>query len=328
MNDVVALVQAGNDASLSRPWLVVGERTATLASAAGGAAWATAGSIDELLEDWVDVAPRLRELMSSVEVLAGVAANGAELCTLSVHPPVRPRHIFCTIANYQRQVVEAAVDGGDGANGPAAAERRDSALAAVEARRRDGQPYVALTPSHRIGSAYQDVTIPAAVTTLDWEVELAAIMGRDDTCGGVLAGYAVANDLTIRERVMRADLPALGSDWLQSKGLPGSLPLGPFFVPAWLVPDVGELRLELFLNEEPMQDDTADDMIFGVDEQIAHVGRHTHLQPGDVICTGSPAGFGTHHGRLIHAGDVLRARVSGLGEQRVRCVAEGLEHQS
>jgi 2,4-diketo-3-deoxy-L-fuconate hydrolase len=330
-DDIVALAQASDNSSPSRPWLVSGERAVPLASAAGRDEWAAARSIDDLLEDWHTVAPELRRLMSSASTMATVRATGSDLSTLTVHPPVRPRHIFCTIANYQRQVVEAAVDSDDGAGGPGASARRETTLAAVAARRRDGQPYVALTPSHRIGSAYGDVAIPTAVSTLDWEVELAAIIGRGDvgsTTGAVVAGYAVANDLTIRERVMRTDLPALGSDWLQSKGMPGSLPLGPFFVPAWLVADVGALRLELFLNDEAMQDDTADDMIFGIDEQVAYIARHTPVQPGDVICTGSPAGFGTHHRRLLRAGDVLRARVTNLGEQRVRCVDEEMEFQS
>ena len=104
--------------------------------------------------------------------------------------------------------------------------------------------------------------------------------------------------------------------------MPGSLPLGPWFVPAWQVPDASRLRLRLSVNGTVMQDDTADDMLFGIERQLAYLSRHTRLRPGDVICTGSPAGFGAHHGRFLRAGDVVTAQVSGLGEQRLRCVAE------
>jgi 2,4-diketo-3-deoxy-L-fuconate hydrolase len=141
--------------------------------------------------------------------------------------------------------------------------------------------------------------------------------GRDE-----IAGYCVANDLTVRSEVTRADLPALGSDWVRSKGMPGSLPLGPWFVPAWQIPDVSRLRLRLAVNDTVMQDDTADDMLFGVDHQIAYLSRHTRLRPADVICTGSPAGFGSHHGRFLRDGDLVTAQVSGLGEQHLRCVQE------
>ena len=110
--------------------------------------------------------------------------------------------------------------------------------------------------------------------TLDWEVEIGAVIGGSGSHltvtrrGGVVAGYCVANDLTIRARVARPDLPTLGSDWVQSKGMRGSLPLGPWFVPAWQVPDPARLWLRLTVNGAVMQDDIAGDMVFDIGEQI------------------------------------------------------------
>jgi 2-keto-4-pentenoate hydratase/2-oxohepta-3-ene-1,7-dioic acid hydratase in catechol pathway len=69
-----------------------------------------------------------------------------------------------------------------------------------------------------------------------------------------------------------------------------------------------------------MQNDTADDMVFSIPEQLSYLSRHTPLHPGDVLCTGSPAGFGVHHGRFLRAGDTVKASVTGLGEQFTRCV--------
>jgi 2,4-diketo-3-deoxy-L-fuconate hydrolase len=135
-----------------------------------------------------------------------------------------------------------------------------------------------------------------------------------------VAGFCTANDVTLRAKVARTDLPALGSDWVQSKGLPGSLPLGPWFVPAWQVPDLDALRLRLWINDQLMQDDLASDMVFSVAEQIAYLSRNLRLEPADLICTGSPAGFGAHHERYLQPGDLMMAEVSGLGSQQVRCI--------
>jgi 2,4-diketo-3-deoxy-L-fuconate hydrolase len=90
----------------------------------------------------------------------------------------------------------------------------------------------------------------------------------------------------------------------------------------WQVPDPSRLRLHLSVNGVVMQDDTADDMLFDIERQLAYVSTHTWLRPGDVVCTGSPAGFGIHHGRFLRAGDVVQAWVSRLGQQRLRCVEE------
>src|SRR5690606_23127321 len=110
-----------------------------------------------------------------------------------------------------------------------------------------------------------------------------------------IAGYTVANDITVRELVLRADPAGMGTDWLQCKSAPGFLPLGPLFLPADAVGSVAELQLHLTLNGQVMQSERAGDMIFDVARQIEYISRHAVLLPGDVICTGSPAGFGSHY---------------------------------
>jgi 2-keto-4-pentenoate hydratase/2-oxohepta-3-ene-1,7-dioic acid hydratase in catechol pathway len=60
-------------------------------------------------------------------------------------------------------------------------------------------------------------------------------------------------------------------------------------------------------------------MVFTIPEQLQYLSQHTRLRPGDVLCTGSPAGFGLHHGRFLRPGDVVKASVTGLGEQIIRC---------
>jgi 2-keto-4-pentenoate hydratase/2-oxohepta-3-ene-1,7-dioic acid hydratase in catechol pathway len=94
-------------------------------------------------------------------------------------------------------------------------------------------------------------------------------------------------------------------------------------MPRDAVPDPSSLQLQLRLNGTLMQDGRADDMLFGIAEQIAYLSRHVQLEPGDLVCTGSPAGFGQHHRRFLRPGDRLEAEVIGLGAQCIDMVASG-----
>jgi 2,4-diketo-3-deoxy-L-fuconate hydrolase len=317
----VVLATASADGSGPRPWLVADGRALPLAEWACDWPLARVGSLTQLVEHWTDHQSGLRALTTQAETRDRIVAHGNNVAALCLHAPVEPGQTFCTIGNYQRQVVEAALDSADGRSETAICE-------AVDHRRRTGEPYVCLTSPQRIRPPFGELTIPRDVETLDWEVEIAVVIGATvrrvtpENARDVIAGYCVANDLTVRSEVTRADLPALGSDWVRSKGVPGSLPLGPWYVPAWQIPDVSRLRLRLSLNDTVMQDDTAEDMLFGVEHQIAYLSRHTRLRPADVICTGSPAGFGSHHRRFLRDGDQVTAQVSGLGEQHLRCVQE------
>jgi 2-keto-4-pentenoate hydratase/2-oxohepta-3-ene-1,7-dioic acid hydratase in catechol pathway len=227
------------------------------------------GSLTELVEQWHDHRSALQVLTGLADTRDRIVSHGAPIDTLRLHAPVEPRQTFCTIGNYRRQIVEAALDAPDAASEAAIHE-------ALDRRHREGEPYVCLTSPHRIRAPLGEVIIPRGVETLDWEVEIAVVIGAPD----IIAGYCVANDLTVRSEseVTRADLPAPGSDWVRSKGMPGSLPLGPWFVPAWQIPDVSRLRLRLSLNGTVMQDDTAEDMLFGIEHQIAYLSRHTRLR--------------------------------------------------
>jgi 2,4-didehydro-3-deoxy-L-rhamnonate hydrolase len=98
--------------------------------------------------------------------------------------------------------------------------------------------------------------------------------------------------------------------------------MGPYLVPAAFVGDPQKLRLTLKLNGQAMQDEETADMIFTVARLIEYISSGVELQPGDVICTGSPAGNGMHYNRFIQEGDVLEGTITGLGAQRNPCVLE------
>lgn len=134
-------------------------------------------------------------------------------------------------------------------------------------------------------------------------------MRREDALD-VMAGWVIVNDLTLREQVWRPDLPELGTDFLASKNAPTFLPTGPVLVPRAAVPDPSDLHVTLRLNGEVMQDQSTNDMIFDVAEIIAHCSNVATLLPGDLVLTGSPAGNGLAHGRLLRPGDRMDATIT------------------
>jgi 2-keto-4-pentenoate hydratase/2-oxohepta-3-ene-1,7-dioic acid hydratase in catechol pathway len=176
--------------------------------------------------------------------------------------------------------------------------------------------------------AYDDVVLPAGTTKNDFELELAAVIGRParrvpraDALSHVV-GYTIVNDITTREWVWRRDLPELGTDWFKSKNSPTFLPTGPFVVPAEFVGDPMDLQVTLRLNGEVMQNESTKDMIFDVAQIVSYCSQIATLLPGDLVLTGSPAGNGMHWGRLLRPGDVMESEITGLGRQRNGCVAE------
>lgn len=159
---------------------------------------------------------------------------------------------------------------------------------------------------------------------LDWEAELAVIIGRqardvapEDALGYVF-GYTIFNDLS--ERKYNAEIENRDKrefdaffDWLMGKWFDGSAPMGPEIVTADEVPDPGSLSVRLWLNGELMQDSNTKQMIFQIPETIAAISDVLTLEPGDVIAMGTPEGVGFACGRALRPGDHLRAEIGGLG---------------
>lgn len=276
-----------------------------------------------LLEEWEAVLPRLRALAAQDD-----AARGA-LADFRVHAPVEPRQVFQSGANYRQHVIDLHVAHRAPGDDRPEEERRAEAAEIMDRRAAEDLPYVFIGLPSAITGPYDDVVLPAWAEQPDWELELAAVIGRPAHRVSVaealehVAGYTIANDLTDRATVFRRDMPQIGTDWLRSKNAPGFTPLGPWIVPAESVADTGDLRVTLKLNGETMQDESTEDMIFDVARMVSYASQSAHLLPGDLVLTGSPAGNGMHWGRLLRDGDVMEGTVTGLGTQRTRCVAEG-----
>lgn len=172
-------------------------------------------------------------------------------------------------------------------------------------------------PSAMVGHR-TPVRRPPHCMKLDWEIELAAIIGRRADNVPVqraldhVAGYTVANDVSARDHLDRPN-SALGIDWLRHKSYATLLPIGPAVVPARLVGDPSGLSLRLRVDGEIRQDSTTEQMIFSVQEQIAALSAVSPLLPGDILLTGTPAGTAAAHDRYLDDGAVMSADIPGVG---------------
>jgi 2-keto-4-pentenoate hydratase/2-oxohepta-3-ene-1,7-dioic acid hydratase in catechol pathway len=296
-------------------------------------------SINDLLSDWDSALPRLAELAATELATTGLAATEPSgwaeqwlpVAQLTVLPPVEPRQIFQAGANYRTHVIDLAVKHAEIREGMTPEQIRAEVAATMDRRAAEGLPYLFLGLPSAVTGPYDDVTLPDGSDQHDWELELAAVIGREahrvepERALDHVAGYTVVNDLTTRDLVFRRDIPEIGTDWFRAKNAPGFLPTGPYLVPSELVGDPQQLRITLRLNGQVMQDESCKDMLFGVAALVAAASRTARLLPGDLVLTGSPAGNGLHHGRLLRPGDVMEGTITGpgvdLGTQQTRCVA-------
>jgi acylpyruvate hydrolase len=174
-----------------------------------------------------------------------------------------------------------------------------------------------------------DVPYPAEVKNLDYEVELAIVIGR--TCVDVsaddaldyVAGYATFNDISARDIIRSENKTGIH---LMGKSFPGFAPMGPYLVTADEIPDPQNLKLKLSVNGETRQDSNLSYMIFKIREMIAYWSQ-MGLNPGDVLTTGTPRGVAA--GRKpdqppwwLKPGDIVEAEVEHVGRLRNRIVAE------
>jgi 2-keto-4-pentenoate hydratase/2-oxohepta-3-ene-1,7-dioic acid hydratase in catechol pathway len=288
------------------------------------------GPVSDLLRHWDDAQDRLDELAA-----APGSGDWLDLDTLDVRCPVDPGQILQCGANYRKHVVDIvmaerradlSVTGHN--SGVPEDEVRAWAEAMMDERARAGRPYVFAGLSGALAGPYDEIVLPDRGDKHDWELELAAVIGRParnvsrETALDYVAGYTICNDITTRSLVYRHDLKAIGSDWFAAKNAPTFLPTGPFLVPARFAGDPANLRITLRHNGIVRQDESTADMLFDLPAILAYITEVTELRPGDLVLTGSPAGNGAHWGVFLRGGDLLEGEITGLGTQRNPCVGQ------
>ena len=171
-----------------------------------------------------------------------------------------------------------------------------------------------------------DVHMPHVSNLLDYEGELAIVIGARcrhvpvERADEVIAGYTVANDVSVRDWQVRTPTMTMGKSF-DTHG-----PLGPWIVTPDELGDPHDLTIKTYVNDELRQDGSTAEMIFDCFQQVAHLSEAFTLEPGDVIATGTPAGIGAFRQPfpqgLLKVGDVVRVEIDGIGELRNTIIEE------
>ena len=168
-----------------------------------------------------------------------------------------------------------------------------------------------------------DIVLPKVSDNVDWEVELAIVIGKEarhvsgDAAMDAVAGWTILNDVSVRDFQRRT------AQFLQGKTFEKSTPVGPALVTKDVI-DASNLRLTTEVDGKVMQDSSTADLLFKPVDIISYISQIITLEPGDIIATGTPSGVGA--GRKppvwLRAGQTCVCKVEGLGELVNRCVAE------
>ena len=171
-----------------------------------------------------------------------------------------------------------------------------------------------------------DVHMPRVSNLLDYEGELAIVIGSrcrhvpEDRAHEVIAGYTIANDLSVRDWQIRTPTMTMGKSF-DTHG-----PLGPWIVTPDELGDPHDLSIRTYVNDELRQNGNTSEMIHNCHQQIAHLSQAFTLEPGDVVATGTPAGIGAVRqpfpDGLLKVGDVVRVQIDGIGELRNTVIEE------
>jgi 2-keto-4-pentenoate hydratase/2-oxohepta-3-ene-1,7-dioic acid hydratase in catechol pathway len=242
--------------------------------------------VGDLYARGADALGQLRELAASA-ASATVAPDGMKYA-----PPVlRPGKIICVGLNYADHIAESRTV------------------------KPDRIVLFAKFPSCLIGHGDQ-IRYPLITTELDYEGELAVVIGREtrdvpvESALDYVGGYTVINDVSAR------DLQGSEPQWVRGKALDTFAPLGPVLLDAAAAPPVAEMRLRTLVNGEVRQDASCAQMITGVPELIAYISNGITLEPGDIIATGTPSGvaLGMNPPKYLQPGDKVSIEITAIGE--------------
>jgi len=221
--------------------------------------------------------------------------------TVRLGPPIcRPSKIVCIGLNYRDHAEESGME-------------------------LPREPVIFFKATSSIVGPNDPVVIPRNASKVDWEVELAVVIGKKakyvDEANAMahVAGYVLHNDYSEREFQLER-----GGQWVKGKSADTFAPLGPFLASRYEIADSGNLRLWLKVNGKTMQDGHTSMMAFGVAHLVSYLSRFMTLLPGDVISTGTPAGvgLGLDPPTYLEPGDVVELGIDGLGQARQEVVRE------
>ena len=276
-----------------KPALMVDGRLYPLAALAASGGKALPATNVAMFADWERSRAALAALAASAPS-SGVAPVDSKL----VAPLTFPGKVLCAGANYYDHMAEMGFPG-----------------VKKEAQRLF---FFFKPPRNAVVGPGATVVMPRGTRKYDWEIELAAVIGRSaryvpvDQALSHVAGYTVAIDMSARDFNQAPD-QFYKFDWVAGKATDTACPMGPWIVPAEALGDVQNVALKLAVNGVVKQDSSTSQMIYSVAEQIARASELMTLDPGDVVLTGTPAGVGVPKGTFLNPGDRIDATIAGIG---------------
>ena len=185
------------------------------------------------------------------------------------------------------------------------------------------EPIVFMKATSSISGPNDDIEIPKHSSKLDWEVELAVVIGKETKnisekeVSDHILGYCIVNDVSEREWQLEKS-----GQWVKGKSADTFGPTGPYLVTQDEIPDINNLNLILEVNGKKMQSGNTKNMIFNVNFLISYLSKFMSLQPGDLITTGTPAGvgMGMKPQVFLKSGDNIKLSIDFLGEQNSKVV--------
>jgi 2-keto-4-pentenoate hydratase/2-oxohepta-3-ene-1,7-dioic acid hydratase in catechol pathway len=256
-----------------------------------------ASTVIDLFSDWERSRAALDKAATLVRAEDRVPANAARLA-----PLLYPGKVLCAGANYFDHIKEMGVP-----------DTRKEAQRLF---------FFFKPPRNAVVGEGATVHMPIGTKAFDWEIELAAVIGRkaravkaEDALAHI-AGYTVSIDFSARDH-NRAPETFYKLDWVAGKAHDTCCPMGPRFVPASAISDPQDIGLKLSVNGAVKQDGNTRDMIFSIAEQIEILSHIMTLDPGDVVLTGTPAGVGAPKQTFLSVGDRVDAEIEGIGKLSV-----------
>ncbi|WP_338598274.1 fumarylacetoacetate hydrolase family protein [Sulfolobus tengchongensis] len=180
------------------------------------------------------------------------------------------------------------------------------------------EPYIFTKFNNTLVGHRQPIIYPKASQKVDYEIELAVIIGkrgkyiRSSEAYSYVFGYTVFNDISFRDKQFPPESP-YGMRWVHGKGMDTAAPMGPWIVTKDEIPNPHSLKLTLRVNGEIRQEGYTEDMIFKIDQIIEYLSNGITLKPGDIISTGTPPGVALATGKYLKPGDVIDAEISQIG---------------
>jgi 2-keto-4-pentenoate hydratase/2-oxohepta-3-ene-1,7-dioic acid hydratase in catechol pathway len=257
-------------------------------------------SVKEILERGTSCLDKLAELEKSVE--ASIAVDSVKLLA----PIPRPGKILALAGNYVEHIKEAGMK-----------------LGLSDSPRLTTVPRPFIMPATAVANPGDQISWPAYSETIDYELELAIVIGQKakavaiENALEIIAGYTIANDISARTvtfKKNRAERPwDEFYDWLNGKWADGFCPMGPYLLTADEIEDVQNLEMKLTVNGEVRQKANSSQMIHTIKQIVSFLSHLMTLEPGDIIATGTPSGVGFATGNYLKAGDRIDASIENLG---------------